>query len=128
MQLYSRNRSRQRAIALTAVVVLVCCQIAAVVHATNFAVAGIALDQTTGDMAQVVGCDGLPDENGDGGSDCPTEHATADSGKLPLLAPLPAALPFAPARRSQTFLASRHQFEWPQGRAPPRTRLCSWLI
>lgn len=123
-----RCSTRIRALALMASVVLVFCQIAAVVHATNFAVTDIARDQAAADMARMVGCDGLPDVDGNGGSDCPSEHATSDSGKLPVVAPLPAALPIAPASVLQIGLASPDRYDWPQGRAPPRSRLCSWII
>ncbi len=111
-----------------AMVVLVFCQIAAVIHATNFAVAGIAMDQTAAEMAEMVGCDGLPDADAAGGSDCPAEHATSDSGKLPVVAPLSAALPITGPGSHQRGLAGPHRYEWPQGRAPPRSRLCSWII
>lgn len=128
MSRQQRRSTRICALALMASVVLVFCQIAAVVHATSFAVADIARDQTAADMARMVGCDGLPDTDGNGSSDCPSEHATCDSGKLPMVAPLPAALAFSPASSHQTGLAGAHRYDWPQGRAPPRSRLCSWVI
>jgi len=123
-----RRHLRRRALVLTATVLLLWCQIAAAFHATSFAVAGTALDQTPAEMAQMVGCDGLPDTDGAGGSDCLSEHATSDVGKLPVLAPLAAALTFALARGHETDLTGSLRNVWTPGRPPPRSRLCSWLI
>ena len=116
--------TRRRALIWVAMLVLVWCQSVAMVHATT-----MTLDaHTTGvEMAAMTGCDGLPDAGGDT-SDCPSEDATADVGKLPLLTALPLPTAFSLIRAQGAETASLVRRQIPQGRAPPRTRLCSWLI
>lgn len=107
--------------------VLVWCQVVAAVHATEMA--GSLLDGPVpaSGMAEMPGCDGLPDDGGMDMSDCPSEGATAEAGKLPVFLPLLPWIPVAIARMdARGEHAARH---WrPQGRAPPCARLCRWLI
>lgn len=118
--------ARRRALALAAVLMLVWCQIIASAHATTMAnMDGMG---AVGDMAAMAGCDGLPDTDGDDTSDCSTEDATSDAGKLPVFAALPPALPFAVVRTAEVGHGALVRYELTQSRAPPRPRLCSWLI
>lgn len=123
---WARTLARRRAFALVAMLVLVWCQIVASAHATSM-VGMDGMDGST-EMAAMVGCDGLPDTDGDDASDCPTEDATSDAGNLPVFAPLPPAPAFALARAQDRGAVGLARYELPQGRAPPRSRLCSWLI
>lgn len=126
LRLPTRMLARRRAFALVAMLVLVWCQIVASAHATSM----VGMDGMDGpaEMAAMVGCDGLPDTDGDDASDCPTEDATPDSGKLPVFAPLPPVQAFALARAQVSGSVGLARYELPQGRAPPRSRLCCWLI
>lgn len=125
-RLSTRTLARRRAFALVAMLVLVWCQIVASAHATSM----VGMDGMDGsaEMAAMVGCDGLPDTDGDDASDCPTEDATPDAGKLPVFAPLPPVPAFALARAQNRSSVGLARYELPQGRAPPRSRLCCWLI
>lgn len=122
-RLSPRMLARRRAFALVAMLILVWCQIVASAHATTMVGMG-----GSADMAAMVGCDGLPDTDGDDASDCPTEDATSDIGKLPVFAALPPALPFGVVRTAELGPVGLVRYELPQGRAPPRPRLCCWLI
>lgn len=119
----ARTLVRRRAFALVAMLVLVWCQIVASAHATSM----VGMDGSA-EMAAMVGCDGLPDTDGDDAPDCPTEDATPDAGKLPVFAPLPPVPAFALARAQNRGSVGLARYELPQGRAPPRSRLCCWLI
>lgn len=119
--------ARRRAFALAAMLVFVWCQIVAVTHASTMPAADLAGSHAA-EMAGMVGCDGLPDTDSDGDSDCPTEDATSDVSKLPLSLPLPPAAPFALVVARDQCPCGMARYELPQGRAPPRSRLCSWLI
>lgn len=124
-RLATRMVAGRRAFALLVMLMLVWCQIVASAHATTM----VSMDgMGAGDMAAMVGCDGLPDTDGDDSSDCPTEDATSDFGKLPVFAALPPALPFGVVRTAELGPVGFVHYELPQGRAPPRSRLCSWLI
>lgn len=108
--------------------VLVWCQIVAAAHATSMMTTNMAAEDAAAEMVAMTGCDGLPDTDLDGGSDCPAEDATSDWGKIPVFAPLPPAMPFALVDQHGAVPATSIRYELPQGRAPPRPRLCSWLI
>lgn len=125
-RLSTRMVARRRAFALVAMLMLVWCQIVASAHATTM----VSMDGmgAGSDMAAMVGCDGLPDTDGDDSSDCPTEDATSDFGKVPVFAALPPALPFAVVHAADLGPVGLVRYELPQGRAPPRPRLCCWLI
>lgn len=123
---WARTLARRRAFALVAVLMLVWCQIVAAAHATTMA--SVEAMDGSAEMAAMVGCAGLPDTDGDDASDCPTEDATSDAGNLPVFAPLPPAPAFALARAQDRGAVGLARYELPQGRAPPRSRLCSWLI
>jgi hypothetical protein len=128
LDLRARTAARRRAFALVTILVFVWCQVVAAAHATTMAAAGVAGEHSGADMAEMVGCDGLPDTGADGGSDCPTEDATSDSGKFPVFFPLPAAAPFTLLQSRASGPSRLDRYAFPQGQAPPRTRLCSWLI
>lgn len=123
----ARIAVKRRAFALVAMVLLVWCQIVAVGHATT--IAGMAeSSEPSVEMSAMVGCDGLMDAAGDNASDCPSEGATSDFAKQPVFAALPPAAAFALMRMSEHGVAELVRYQLPQGRAPPRTRLCSWLM
>lgn len=125
-RLSTRMLARRRAFALVAVLMLVWCQIVAAAHAT--AMVGMDGSGGSAEMGAMVGCEGLPDTDGDDASDCPTEDATSDAGKLPVFLPLPAAPAFALVGATDRGPAGPGRYELPQGRGPPRSRLCCWLI
>jgi len=118
--------ARRRAFALVAMLMLVWCQIVASAHArTMVSMDGMGAGNH---MAAMTGCDGLPDTDGDDASDCPSEHASSEIAKLPIFAALPPALPFEVVRTAERGPVALVRHELPQGRAPPRPRLCCWLI
>jgi hypothetical protein len=133
-RLTARFLTHRRAIALLAMVVLVWCQIAASAQGAAFARpdtgrpdAGTSAAKAL-DMAGMVGCHSAPDQHGQSTSHCASDHATSDHAKVPVLAALPPALPFA-----LVHAVERGPIEWvryrvPQGRGPPRSQLCCWLI
>lgn len=128
-----RYLTRCRAFALTAVVVLVWCQIAASAQGGAFARPDTSRAHAAGaragaaDMAGMAGCRGAPDEHGNSTSNCASDHATSDHAKVPVLAALPPPLPFALIHDAERGPVERVRYRVPQGRGPPRSRLCCWL-
>jgi hypothetical protein len=120
-----RTAARHRALALMAMLMFVWCQMMAAAHAYGMAAAD---GRSAVDMADMAGCEGLPDKDSDGASDCPTQDSTSDGGKIPLFFPLPPSATRGVVRACDHGLPALARHQLPQGRAPPRSRLCSWLI
>lgn len=133
-RLSARMAARRRAFALLAVVVLVWCQIAASAQGgallrPDAGGAHAALTVTkAADMAGMAGCQAAPDEHGPSTSHCASDHATSDHAKVPVIAALPPALPFALIYAIERGPVELVRYRVPQGRGPPRSRLCCWLI
>lgn len=143
-RLRTRTAARRRALSLVVMLVFVWCQIAAVAQSSVTTVGAVRGSHVTAPMtdmagaakvaakasdmtAPMVGCHGAGDPGDDGDSKCPSKHATSDWAKLPVFLPLPPA-PFALVRAHERAAVGVVRYELPQGRAPPRSRLCSWLI
>lgn len=115
---------RHRSLMLLVMLVFVWCQAVATAHASSMTYATTAEPSA---MLDMPGCDGMLGETDDGDTDCPAEDATSDWGKLPTFLPLPPQT-FALVHAHRTAPAAFARFALPQGRAPPRPRLCCWLI
>ncbi|WP_133500044.1 hypothetical protein [Cognatilysobacter terrigena] len=126
--------TRRHALALLAMLVLVWCQIAASAQPGAFfrldgaGVVSAATVTKAADMAGMVGCQGASDEQGLSTSHCASDHATSDHAKVPVIAALPPALPFALVYAVERGPVELVRYRVPQGRGPPRSRLCCWLI
>ena len=121
----ARTPARHRSLMLLVMLVFVWCQAVATAHASASAFATVAGTSTP--MEAMPGCDGMPADADLGGTDCPAEDATSDGAKLPVFLPLPAQA-YALVHVHRTAPAALARYAVPQGRAPPRPRLCCWLI
>lgn len=121
----ARTPLRDRSLMLLVMLVFVWCQAVATAHASASAFATLAGTSTA--MEEMPGCDGMRADADHGGTDCPAEDATPDGAKLPVFLRLPAQA-YALVHVHRTAPAALARYALPQGRAPPRSRLCCWLI
>lgn len=123
----ARLQSRRRTLVFVCLAVLVWCQLVASAHATSMAVASLRGHAIATQMASMPGCGDEGDSGHAGKPPCPASEAMSDWATVPVFHALPlASLFFGVSVAAPTYGPA--DFQWPRGQAPPRSRLCCWLI
>lgn len=116
---------RRRAIVAVALIALVWCQVVAAAQACVMSQPDASAASSSTPAGSISDCAGGDSEAG--GQECAASDATSDWHKLPVFAALPATAFFAAVTHEHAFFGPA-RFDVPQGRAPPRSQLCCWLI